>query len=111
MSANEDKIRITRVQLRNFEGFSTFSLKLEPVTILVGPNNVGQSTVVGAFRALRVALRTARTRKPEILHLEDGNHKGYRIATDAIPISLENAQHNIPTRVPWPRLRCPTGTS
>jgi len=94
MITNEGKVRVTRVQLRNFKGFSSFSLKLEPMTILVGPNNAGKSTIVGAFRALSVALRTARTRKPEVLHLEDGNHRGYRIATDAIPISLENAQHN-----------------
>ena len=94
MNTDEDKVRIARVQLRNFKGFSAFSLKLEPMTILVGPNNAGKSTIVGAFRALSVALRTARTRKPEVLHLEDGNHRGYRIATDAIPISLENAQHN-----------------
>ncbi len=94
MTVDKGKVRITRVQLRNFKGFSTFSLKLEPMTILVGPNNAGKSTIVGAFRALSVALRTARTRKPEILHLTDGNHRGYRIATDAIPISLENAQHN-----------------
>lgn len=94
MIADGEKVRITRVQLRNFKGFSSFSLKLEPMTILVGPNNAGKSTIVGAFRALSVVLRTARTRKPEVLHLEDGNHRGYRIATDAIPISLENAQHN-----------------
>lgn len=94
MIADEEKVRITGVQFRNFKGFSAFSLKLEPMTILVGPNNAGKSTIVGAFRALSIALRTARSRKPEVLHLADGNHRGYRIATDAIPISLESAQHN-----------------
>ena len=94
MNANEDQVRITRVQLRNFKGFSEFSVKLDPMTILVGPNNAGKSTIVGAFRALSVALRTARSRNPEILYLADGNHRGYRISTEAIPISLENAQHN-----------------
>ena len=94
MDANDDQVRITRVQLRNFKGFSEFSVKLDPMTILVGPNNAGKSTIVGAFRALSVALRTARSRNPEILRLADGNHRGYRISTDAIPISLENAQHN-----------------
>ena len=94
MIDNEDKVRITRVQFRNFKGFSAFSVKLEPMTILVGPNNAGKSTIVGAFRALSVALRTARSRNPEILHLADDSHHGYRITTEAIPISLENAQHN-----------------
>ena len=94
MNANDDHVRITRIQLRNFKGFSEFSVKLDPMTILVGPNNAGKSTIVGAFRALSVALRTARSRNPEILYLADGNHRGYRISTEAIPISLENAQHN-----------------
>lgn len=94
MKAEEDQVRVTRVQLRNFKGFSTFSVKLEPMTILVGPNNAGKSTIVGAFRALSVALRTARSRNPEILRLADGNYRGYRITSESIPISLENAQHN-----------------
>lgn len=94
MNANDDQVRITRVQLRNFKGFSEFSVKLDPMTILVGPNNAGKSTIVGAFRALSVALRTARSRKPEILRLADGSYHGYRISTETIPISLENAQHN-----------------
>ena len=94
MNVNDHQVRITRVQLRNFKGFSEFSVKLDPMTILVGPNNAGKSTIVGAFRALSVALRTARSRNPEILYLADGNHRGYRISTEAIPISLENAQHN-----------------
>ena len=94
MSEPVERVRITRLQLINFKGFSRFSLKLEPMTMLVGPNNAGKSTIVGAFRALSVALRTARTRTPTILRLADGNHRGYRIATDQIPISLENAQYN-----------------
>lgn len=94
MSESNERIRITRLQLTNFKGFSRFSLKLEPMTMLVGPNNAGKSTIVGAFRALSVALRTARTRTPMTLRLADGNHRGYRIPTEQIPISLENAQHN-----------------
>ena len=94
MSEPHERVRITRLQLTNFKGFSRFSLTLEPMTMLVGPNNAGKSTIVGAFRALSVALRTARTRTPTTLRLTDGNHRGYRVTTDQIPISLENAQHN-----------------
>ena len=94
MDPREEKVRITRLQLSNFKGFSNFSLTLEPMTMLVGPNNAGKSTIVGAFRALSVALRTGRSRNAQALRLEGGNFWGHRIAAEAIPISLENAQHN-----------------
>lgn len=94
MSVQDTDVRITRVTLSNFKGFSKYSLKLEPMTMLVGPNNSGKSTIVGAFRALSVALRTARSRRPEILSLGDHSQRGYRIPSDGFPISLENAQHN-----------------
>ena len=94
MRRPDNTVRITRVQLSNFKGFSNFSLSLEPMTMLVGPNNAGKSTIIEAFRALSIALRTARSRKPDLLRLTDGDYRGYRITTEAIPMSLENAQHN-----------------
>ena len=94
MSNQDDTLRITKVQLSNFKGFSTFSLRLDRMTMLVGPNNAGKSTIVGAFRALSIALRTARSRRPGILQYGDIDRWGYRISTEGIPISLENAQHN-----------------
>ena len=94
MSNQEEQLRIKRLQLSNFKGFSNFSLTLERMTMLVGPNNAGKSTIIGAFRALSVALRTARSRNPQILQSSDVHQWGYRISTESIPISLENAQHN-----------------
>ena len=64
------------------------------MTMLVGPNNAGKSTIIGVFRALSVALRTARSRRPRLLQSGDIDRWGYSIPEDAIPISLENAQHN-----------------
>ena len=90
----DPKIRITRVSLSNFKGFTKYSVSLEPMTILVGPNNTGKSTIIGAFRALSIALRSARNRKPEILQRTGGTLRGYRVPSEGIPISLENAQHN-----------------
>ena len=98
MSNRDGGLRITRVQCSNFKGFTNFSLTLGPMTMLVGPNNAGKSTIIGAFRALSVALRTARSRSPEILRRADGDQRGYRITTAEIPISLENAQHNYSDR-------------
>lgn len=98
MSDQETDVRITRVILSNFKGFSNYSLKVEPMTMLVGPNNSGKSTIVGAFRALSVALRTARARRSEILQAGEHSQRGYRIPTDGMPISLENARHDYSDR-------------
>ena len=62
--------------------------------MLVGPNNAGKSTIIGAFRALSVAVRTGRARNATQHLLNDGIFWGHRISSEAIPISLENAQHN-----------------
>ena len=94
MNDQRSATRIARVRLLNFKGFGKYSLTLDPMTMLVGPNNAGKSTIIGAFRALSVALRTARARRPTILQLGDRSHRGYRIPTEGIPISVENAQHN-----------------
>ena len=82
---------ITSVQFRNFKAFEKFSISLDRMNILVGPNNSGKSTVIGAFRVLAMGLRRAATRNPEFL---GGRHiaRGYRIPRASLPISLENAQ-------------------
>ena len=82
---------ITSVKFRNFKAFGNYSISLDRMNILVGPNNSGKSTVIGAFRVLAMGLRRAATRNPEFL---GGRHIawGYRISRASIPISLENAQ-------------------
>ncbi len=82
---------ITSVRFTNFKAFANFSISLDRMNILVGPNNSGKSTVIGAFRVLAMGLRTAARRKPEFF---GGRHiaRGYRIPRASIPISLENAQ-------------------
>jgi AAA15 family ATPase/GTPase len=51
--------RITSVQFENFKAFGHFSLSLDEVNILAGPNNSGKSTIIGAFRALDSAIKVA----------------------------------------------------
>ena len=62
---------ITSVQFRNFKALENFSISLDRMNILVGPNNSGKSTVIGAFRVLSVGLRRAAARNPEILGIRD----------------------------------------
>ena len=82
---------ITSVQFRNFKALENFSISLDRMNILVGPNNSGKSTIIGAFRVLSTGLRRAATRKPEPIGTR-GFNLGYRIPRTSLPISLENAQ-------------------
>ena len=82
---------ITSVQFRNFKALENFSISLDRMNILVGPNNSGKSTVIGAFRVLSIGLRRAALRNPELIGTQDFSW-GYRIPRASLPITLENAQ-------------------
>jgi hypothetical protein len=60
------------------------------LNILVGPNNSGKLTIIGALRALAAGLRVARSRAPERIDLAEGRRIGYRLNEASLPISLEN---------------------
>jgi len=57
-------VRVTRVDFDNFKALEKYSLSLEQVNIVVGPNNAGKSTVLSAFRALDTTLRAIRSKAP-----------------------------------------------
>jgi hypothetical protein len=94
MQTAHDGIHLTRIDLTNFKVFRRFSLSVAAMNILVGPNNCGKSTVVGACRALAGALRAARSRAPEAIREVPGLSRGWRISRDALPITVENIHHN-----------------
>ena len=83
---------ITSVQFRNFKVRELLNFTGR-MNILVGPNNSGKSTVIGAFRALSMGLRRAAARNPEPIRTRDSS-LGYRIPRASLPITLENAQTN-----------------
>lgn len=56
--------RITSVKFSHYKAFQDFSVSLERFNILVGPNNSGKSTILGAFRILAEALRKVRAKAP-----------------------------------------------
>ena len=82
---------ITSVRFKNFKALRDFSISLDRMNILVGPNNSGKSTVIGAFRVLAMGLRRAAVRNPEPIGIRGGS-PGYRISRASLPITLENAQ-------------------
>ena len=61
------------------------------MNILIGPNNCGKSTIIGAFRILDVAMRRARFKSAE--YLPEGAF-GHELLPNEIPISLENVHTN-----------------
>lgn len=87
-------VRISNIQFQNFKALKHYSLSFDQVNILVGPNNSGKSTIIGALRALDIALRFAKSRPPQRIYFDDGTEIGYRIPRDSLPIALENVHTN-----------------
>ncbi len=87
---DQPRVTITSVRFRDYKALHDFSLALRRTTILVGPNNSGKSTVIGAFRVLAAGLQTARSRNPVRLESPDGLRYGYKVPEEGIAISLEN---------------------
>lgn len=95
----ENKVAITRVQLSNFKAFRQFSISFNEMNILVGPNNSGKSTLLGAFRVLAAGLRRANAKSAEMVPGPDGPTLGYFVPTEDLPISLENAHTDYDTNL------------
>jgi energy-coupling factor transporter ATP-binding protein EcfA2 len=85
---------ITSVQFKNYKALRNFSIKLTQRNILVGPNNFGKSTIIGAFRVLAEGLRKARSKSPEFIFFDGSRQRGYRIPEESIAISTENVHTN-----------------
>jgi predicted ATPase len=72
MQRSETNARVVSVRFRNYKALEDFQIRLKDTNILVGPNNAGKSTIVGAFRALAVALRRINGRKPDVVNGPSG---------------------------------------
>ncbi len=83
-------LSITSVEFRNFKALSHYSLSLQHMNILVGPNNCGKSTILSAFRTLSAGIRRARAKSAEWISGPEGFTYGYKLSEDVLPISIEN---------------------
>src|SRR2546427_471578 len=90
MGKTDGPVRITSVSFHHYKGLARYSLSLDRINVLTGANNSGKSTILGAFRVLAVAMRAARSRKPERLAINERHVLGYRVRETQLPISLEN---------------------
>lgn len=85
------RVGITSARFSNFKALKQYSVSLQGVNILVGPNNCGKSTVLSGFRVLEYALRLAKSKNATRVLTADGLHtNGHRLPEHSIPISLEN---------------------
>src|SRR5580700_3820417 len=85
---------ITSVEFRDYKALGNFSVALSERNILVGPNNCGKSTIIGAFRVLAEGLRMARSKGTERIVVGGSVTRGYRIPRESIAISTENVHTN-----------------
>ena len=80
-------MRITAVRIRNFRGIRSLDLKLGPVTVLIGENNSGKTSVLDA---LKLCLRDLGPRRRLVFDALDF-HLGDRTADPSFadPIEIE----------------------
>ena len=84
-------ISITSVRFSNFKALREYSISLQSMNVLVGPNNSGKSTILSAFRVLEQAMKTANSRKAIRVQTHHGRHaSGHNIPEVNLPISMEN---------------------
>jgi energy-coupling factor transporter ATP-binding protein EcfA2 len=86
---------IEQLLIKNFRRFDNFTLRLREGNVLVGPNNVGKSSILDAFRLLDACYRHSRTRNPRPLDFkEEGVFYGYEIPDNLLPFDLANITTN-----------------
>jgi energy-coupling factor transporter ATP-binding protein EcfA2 len=87
-------LRIVSVKFSHYKAFKSFSLTLNEFNVLVGPNNSGKSTIVGAFRILHEGLRKANSKNPERVVVDEIAMLGYKLNLEGLPVAAENIFHN-----------------
>jgi hypothetical protein len=87
-------LRFTSVRFYKFKGFKQFTLHLREFNILVGPNNCGKSTILGAFRILAEGIRKANAKSPFLVDGPNGTTLGYPVDLSEIPVATENVFFN-----------------
>ena len=103
--------RITSAEFRNFKALRHFTIGVQELNVLVGPNNSGKSTIIGSFRLLGEALRRARARTPEWVSVDGRDQLGYGIPADVIPISLENVHTDYSDTASYATFRLSNGNA
>ena len=85
---------LKKIEFENYRCFQKTSLDFRDITIIVGKNNAGKSTIVEALRLVAAAEKKSRTTKvytepPEDLYLPLIN-KGFYLDISKLKIDLRN---------------------
>jgi energy-coupling factor transporter ATP-binding protein EcfA2 len=83
-------LTITSVLFKNYKALRNYSVAIQAVNILVGPNNSGKSTILSAFRILEYALRIAKSKSATHISTPDGYLYGHFLPITNMPSSIEN---------------------
>src|SRR5258706_9757879 len=96
-----ERLRITSIRFHNYKAFEDYSISLGPFNVLVGPNNAGKSTVLGAIRILSEGIRRARSKNPDLIDDPKGHQvRAHPIRLSGLPVSTENVFHNYDESMP-----------
>lgn len=73
---------INKLKLTNFKAFKHLEIEMKPITILVGPNNSGKSSILQAFLLLKQTMDSGDKESPLILggsqaHFQFGTYKDF----------------------------------
>jgi len=91
---------ITSIRYKNYKTFRQYSVSINDFNILVGPNNSGKSTIIGALKILAEALRKARSRNPVFVKGPNGSVRGYEVDLSNVPVATENVFYNYDDTTP-----------
>lgn len=85
--------RIKALRLTNFKAFENFSVSFRGLSLLVGPNNAGKSTLISTLRSAALMIRFAARRNPEVRETASGHLWVYPIGPGQFGIEEENLRH------------------
>ena len=112
MTNETETTTITSIEFRNYKALPRFSIRLQRMNILVGPNNCGKSTVIGGLRLLAWALKRTRGQQPQyLLGPSQRRAYGYTISDDNVPISIENVHTDYAETDTTMDFRCSNGNT
>lgn len=102
---------ITSLKLHRYKGFRDFSVTFKAKSLLLGPNNAGKSTIIGAIRLANEAAKFT-TRNGASDRFRNGErtiHGHHILKLRTQSFSLENLRHEFEDEITYLSLRYDTG--
>lgn len=90
---------LRQIRFKNFRSFQQFTITFDDGAYLVGPNNAGKSTILTALRLANTLVRSAHSRRADVLRT-DGNRDvvAYALSTAEFPSLMESIRHEFRNR-------------